>query len=78
MSKVCEVTGKRAMRGFKVSHSNHKTIKFTQPNLQDKRFWLGSEARWVKLRISVAAMREIDKRGIEAVVRDLRAAGKSV
>jgi len=78
MSKVCEVTGKRAMRGFKVSHSNHKTIKFTQPNLQDKRFWLGSESRWVKLRISVAAMREIDKRGIEAVVRDLRAAGKAV
>jgi len=78
MSKVCQVTGKRAMRGFKVSHSNHKSIKFTLPNLQDKRFWLASEERWVKLRLTVAAMRNIDKRGIEAVVRDLRAAGKHV
>ena len=78
MSKVCQVTGKRAMRGFKVSHSNRKTIKFTLPNLQEKRFWLESESRWVKLRLSVAAMREIDKRGIEAVVRDMRRAGQSV
>lgn len=78
MSKVCQVTGKRALRGNKVSHSNRKTIKFTQPNLQSKRFWLESEARWVKLRISIAAMREIDKRGVDAVVRDLRAAGQSV
>jgi large subunit ribosomal protein L28 len=78
MSKVCQVTGKRAMRGYKVSHSNRKTIKFTEPNLQEKRFWLGSEARWVKLRLSVAAMREIDKRGIEAVVREVRAAGQKV
>ena len=78
MSKVCQVTGKRALRGNKVSHSNRKTIKFTQPNLQSKRFWLESEARWVKLRISIAAMREIDKRGVEAVVRELRAAGQAV
>ncbi|HVZ33117.1 MAG TPA: 50S ribosomal protein L28 [Polyangiaceae bacterium] len=78
MSKVCQVTGKRALRGHKVSHSNHKKIKFTLPNLQEKRFWLGSESRWVKLRLSVAAMRQIDKRGIEAVVRDLRAAGQTV
>ena len=78
MSKVCEVTGKRALRGNRVSHSNRKTIKFTQPNLQSKRFWLESEARWVKLRISISAMREIDKRGIEAVVRDMRAEGKPV
>ena len=78
MSKVCQVTGKRALRGHKVSHSNHKTIKFTLPNLQEKRFWLGSEDRWVKLRLTVSAMREIDKRGIEAVVRDLRAAGQAV
>ena len=78
MSKVCQVTGKRALRGHKVSHSNRKTIKFTEPNLQVKRFWLGSENRWVKLRLTVAAMREIDKRGIEAVVRDIRAAGQQV
>ena len=78
MSKVCQVTGKRAMRGHKVSHSNRKTTKFTLPNLQEKRFWLGSEERWVKLRLTVSAMRDIDKRGIEAVVRDLRSAGQSV
>lgn len=78
MSKVCQVTGKRALRGNKVSHSNRKTIKFNEPNLQSKRFWLASESRWVKLRLTVAAMREIDKRGIEAVVRDVRAAGTNV
>jgi large subunit ribosomal protein L28 len=78
MSRVCQVTGKRALRGNKVSHSNRKTIKFNQPNLQEKRFWLGSEERWVKLRLTVAAMREIDKRGIDAVVRDIRAAGQKI
>jgi large subunit ribosomal protein L28 len=78
MSKVCQVTGKRALRGHKVSHSNRKTIKFNEPNLQYKRFWLGSENRWIKLRLTVAAMREIDKRGIEAVVREIRAAGTQV
>jgi large subunit ribosomal protein L28 len=78
MSRVCEVSGKRAMRGHKVSHSNRKTIKFTEPNLQAKRFWFTGESRWIKLRLSTASMREIDKRGIDAVVRDLRAEGKKV
>jgi large subunit ribosomal protein L28 len=78
MSKVCQVSGKRALRGNRVSHSNHKTIKFTLPNLQSKRFWMESEKRWVKLRLTVSSMREIDKRGIDAVVRDMRAAGKAV
>ena len=78
MSKVCQVSGKRALRGNRVSHSNHKTIKFTLPNLQSKRFWVESEKRWIKLRLTVSSMREIDKRGIDAVVRDMRAAGKSV
>lgn len=78
MSKVCQVTGKRAMRGFKVSHSNRKAIKFTQPNLQEKRFWFTGEGRWIKLRLTVAGMREIDKRGIDAVVRELRAAGQKI
>jgi large subunit ribosomal protein L28 len=78
MSKVCQVSGKRALRGHKVSHSNRKTIKFNLPNLQSKRFWLGSEGRWVRLRLTVAAMREVDKRGIEAVVRELRAAGQQI
>jgi large subunit ribosomal protein L28 len=76
MSKVCQVSGKRAMRGYKVSHSNRKTIKFTEPNLQVKRFWFATEERWVKLRLTVSAMRDIDKRGIDVVVRELRAAGQ--
>jgi len=78
MSRVCQVSGKSAMRGHKVSHSNRKTIKFTEPNLQEKRFWFTGESRWIKLRLSVASMREIDKRGIDAVVRDLRSKGLKV
>ena len=78
MSKVCVVTGKRPMTGFNVSHSHRKTKRRTLPNLQSKRFWLGSESRFVKLRVSTAGIREIDKRGIEAVVRDLRARGVHV
>lgn len=78
MSRVCVVSGKRAMKGNKVSHSNHKTIKRTQPNLQDKRFWLASENRWIRLRLSVSSMREIDKLGLETIVRGLRAQGVKV
>ena len=73
-----DITGARRKIANKVSHSNRKTTKFTLPNLQEKRFWLGAENRWVKLRLTVSAMREIDKRGIDAVVRDLRAAGQTV
>ena len=78
MSKVCQVTGKRALRGNTVSHSNRKAIKFSQPNLQVKRFWHAEEQRWVKLRLTVAAMRQIDKRGIAAVVREMHAKGQRV
>lgn len=78
MSKVCQVSGKRALKGNKVSHSNRKTIKFNEPNLQSKRFWLASENRWIKLRLSVASMRDIDKRGLETIVREIRAAGVHV
>ncbi len=78
MSRVCVVSGKRAMKGNRVSHSNRKTIKRTQPNLQDKRFWLGSEDRWIRLRLSVSAMREIDKLGIESIVCGLRARGEKI
>ena len=72
MSKVCQVTGKGPMVGHKVSHSNRKTKKRWLPNLQTHRFWVPSEERWVKLRLSTAGIREVDKRGIEAVLRDLR------
>ncbi|MEM8608307.1 MAG: 50S ribosomal protein L28 [Myxococcota bacterium] len=78
MARVCEVTGKRRLKGNKVSHSNRKSRKFQEPNLQSKRFWLPSENRWVKLRVSTDAIRTIDKRGIEAVVAEMRAAGQKI
>jgi large subunit ribosomal protein L28 len=78
MSKVCQVTGKRPMSGNNVSHAHNKTRRRFLPNLQSKRFWLESEQRWVRLRVSHKGMRIIDKHGIEKVVADLRAAGTHV
>ena len=78
MARVCDVNGKRRLKGNKVSHSNRKSRKFQQPNLQTKRFWLPSENRWVKLRLSTDAIRTIDKRGIDTVVKELRAAGQNI
>ena len=78
MSKVCQVTGKRPMSGNNVSHAHNKTRRRFLPNLQSKRFWLESEQRWVRLRISHKGMRIIDKHGIEKVVADLRSAGTHV
>ncbi len=78
MARVCDVKGKRKLKGNKVSHSNRKSRKFQQPNLHTKRFWLPSENRWIKLRLSTDAIRTIDKRGIENVVKELRAAGQKI
>ena len=78
MSKVCQVTGKGPMSGNNVSHAHNKTRRRFLPNLQSKRFWLESEQRWVRLRVSHKGMRIIDKHGIEKVVSDLRAAGTHV
>ncbi|MBT8108373.1 MAG: 50S ribosomal protein L28 [Gammaproteobacteria bacterium] len=78
MSKVCQVTGKRPMSGNNVSHAHNKTRRRFLPNLQSKRFWLESEQRWVRLRVSHKGMRIIDKHGIEKVVADLRGAGTQV
>ena len=78
MSKVCQVTGKRPVSGNNVSHANNKTKRRFQPNVHDHRFWLESEQRFVKLRVSAKGMRIIDKKGIEQVVSDLRAAGQKV
>ena len=78
MSKVCQVTGKRPMSGHKVSHANNKTKRRFLPNLHTQRFWLETEKRFVKLRVSRAGLRLIDKRGIEQVVNDLRAQGQQV
>ena len=78
MSKVCQVTGKRPLAGNNVSHANNKTRRRFLPNVHDHRFWLESEQRFVKLRVSAKGMRIIDKRGIDRVVSDLRARGEKV
>ena len=76
MARVCEVTGKGPMVGNNVSHANNKTKRRFLPNLQNRRFWVESENRWVRLRVSTNAIRTIDKLGIEAVLADLRARGE--
>ena len=76
MARVCQVTGKGPMVGNHVSHANNKTKRRWLPNLQYRRFWMESENRWVRLRVSAAALRLIDKVGIDKVVADLRARGE--
>jgi large subunit ribosomal protein L28 len=78
MSRVCQVTGKRPATGHNVSHANNKTKRRFLPNLHYHRFWVESEKRWVRLRISRKGMRTIDKHGIEAILADLRAQGEHV
>jgi large subunit ribosomal protein L28 len=75
MARVCEVTGKRPMVGNNVSHANNKTKRRFLPNLQNRRIWVESENRWISLRVTTAGMRTIEKRGIDAVLVDMRAAG---
>ena len=76
MARVCEVTGKGPMVGNNVSHANNKTKRRFMPNLQYRRIWVESENRWVRLRITSAGLRLIDKNGIDAVLVDLRARGE--
>ncbi|MFA4912228.1 MAG: 50S ribosomal protein L28 [Burkholderiaceae bacterium] len=76
MARVCQVTGKGPMVGNNVSHANNKTKRRFLPNLQSRRFWVEAENRWVRLRVSTAALRTIDKNGIESVLADLRARGE--
>lgn len=78
MARVCEVTGKKPLRGNHVSHANNKTRRRFLPNLQSRRFWVESENRWVRLKVSQAALRTIDKKGIEVVLAELRASGTKV
>ena len=78
MAKVCQVTGKGVLTGNNVSHANNKTRRRLLPNLHERRFWVASENRWVKLKVSTNALRTIDKNGIDAVLADLRARGEKV
>lgn len=72
MSQVCQVTGKRPMSGNNVSHAQNKTRRRFAPNLHYHRFWVESEQRFVRLRVSSQGMRIIDKKGIEQVLADIR------
>ncbi len=76
MARVCQVTGKAPMVGNKVSHANNRTKRRFLPNLQYRRFWVESENRFLRLRVSNAGLRLIDKNGIDSVLADLRARGE--
>ena len=78
MSRVCQVTGKGPVTGNNVSHAMNKTRRRFLPNLQHHRFWVESENRFVRLRVSAKGMRVIDKRGIDVVLAELRARGEKV
>ncbi len=75
MSRVCQVTGKKPVAGNNVSHAHNKTRRRFLPNLHTHKFWVASENRWIKLRISTKGMRIIDKNGIDSVIADLRKRG---
>ncbi|WP_455227894.1 50S ribosomal protein L28 [Lautropia mirabilis] len=74
MAKVCQVTGKSPMVGNNVSHANNKTKRRFLPNLQQRRLWVESEQRYVRLRVTAAGLRKIDKLGVEAVLAEINAA----
>ena len=78
MSRVCQVTGKRPIAGNNVSHAHNKTRRRFLPNLQSHRFWVDSEQRWVRLRVSTKGLRIIDKQGIDSVLQEIRSRGEKV
>lgn len=77
MAKVCAVTGKKPIKGNRVSHANNRTLRRFEPNLHTKRFWVPSENRFVTLKVSSRGIRTITKLGIEKVLADLRAKGEA-
>ncbi len=78
MSRVCQVTGKKTVFGNNVSHAMNKTRRRFLPNLQSHKFWVESESKWVRLRVSTKGMRIIDKKGIDAVLAEMRHRGEKV
>lgn len=78
MSRICQITGKRPQIGNNVSHANNKTRRRFLPNLHHRKFWVESESRWVRLRISNEGLKLIDKHGIDRVLADLRASGARI
>ena len=78
MARVCQVTGKKPIVGNHVSHANNKTKRRYLPNLQYRKFWVESENRWVKMRLTNAGLRLIDKKGIDMILVEMRARGEAV
>lgn len=78
MSRICQITGKRPRMGNNVSHANNKTRRRFLPNLHHRKFWVESENRWVRLRISNEGLRLIDKIGLDQVLARLRASGSRI
>ncbi len=78
MARVCEVTGKKPIGGHTVSHSNIKTKRRFLPNLKTKRFFFAEEDRWVSLKVSMEALRTINKNGLATVIKDMRAKGAKI
>jgi len=78
MARVCQITGKKTQVGNNVSHANNKTKRKFYPNLQIKRFYIPSEDKWISLKVSTRALRTISKKGIEAVLKEARQAGRAV
>ncbi len=75
MSRVCQITGKKAMVGNNVSHAMNKTKRKFSVNLIKKRFYIAEEGRWVTLKVSASALKTINKKGLEATLKDARAKG---
>ena len=78
MSRRCQVTGKKPMSGNNVSHANNRTKRRFLPNLQSKRFFVPSENRWVRLKVTARGIKTINLKGIEVVLREMRARGEKV
>jgi len=78
MARVCQITGKKPQLGNHVSHANNKTRRRFLPNLQYRRFWVESENRWVRMRVSQHGLRTIDKKGIDVVLAEMRARGEAI
>lgn len=78
MSRRCQVTGKKPMSGNNVSHANNKTKRRFMPNLHTQRFFVPSENRWITLRVTARGIKTINKKGIEVVLKEMRARGEAV
>jgi len=76
MARVCDITGKKVITGNKISHANKKSKRKFLPNLQDKRFFIPEENRWISLKVSTSALRTINKNGVSAVIKEAKENGK--